>query len=111
MEALIAASGSLLVVCGYMLIKKISRSRCAVDSGCVECESPAVELQKKQTERLDDLYEIIKKLEDQVPRALHSEEGLVETPAATIGEPTTDDNPVACLTCPPPSRVENHVCE
>ena len=63
MEALIAGGGTLLVVFGYMLVKKISKSRCAMDSGCLTCESPAIELAKKHTERLDNLFDIIKRLD------------------------------------------------
>ena len=61
-EGLIASLGTLLVVAGYMLVKRMSRSNCAVDSGCLQCDSPAIELQKKQTERLDELFEMIKKI-------------------------------------------------
>ena len=67
MEALIAGGGTLLVVFGYMLVKKISKSRCAMDSGCLTCESPAIELAKKHTERLDNLFDIIKKLDRDRP--------------------------------------------
>ena len=68
-EALIAGLGSLLVVAGYMLVKKFARSRCAIDhcSGCFTCESPEVELQKKHTERLDQMFEIIRQIVPQIP--------------------------------------------
>mgnify|MGYP000380245734 CR=1 FL=1 len=63
MEAVLAGAGTLAVVFGYMIIKKIAKSRCAVDSGCLTCESPAVEMAKQHTERLDSLFEMVKKLE------------------------------------------------
>ena len=91
MEALIAGGGTLLVVFGYMLVKKISKSRCAMDSGCLTCESPAIELAKKHTERLDNLFDIIKKLDrdrpDPRPKVLS--EVRVE---ATTGEKKVDSS-------------------
>ena len=64
MQAIIAGAGALTVLFGYMVVKKVARSKCVVEkcSGCLSCESPAVQLAKKQTERLDDLYTIISKL-------------------------------------------------
>ena len=62
MEALLASLGTLLVVAGYMIVKRLSRSNCAVDSNCLKCESPAIELAKKQTERLDKIWDIIQQL-------------------------------------------------
>ena len=62
MEALLASLGTLLVVAGYMLVKRLARSRCQVDSGCMQCDSPAVELAKKHTERLDEIFEMIKQV-------------------------------------------------
>ena len=67
MEALVVSLGTLLVVAGYMVVKRMARSNCAVDSGCLQCESPAVEMQKKQTERLDELFEMIKKMAPKSP--------------------------------------------
>ena len=81
--ALIAGLGTLLVVAGYMVVKKFGRSRCAVDhcSGCLTCESPAVELQKKQTERLDELFQMIKQI------APHTGEADLGIPVTRVPEP------------------------
>ena len=93
-EALIAGLGSLLVVAGYMLVKKFARSRCAIDhcSGCFTCESPEVALQKKHTERLDQMFEIIRQI---VPPA-NLEVSYLESPKAhtqgqfEVSRPTTN---------------------
>ena len=67
MEALAASGATLLIVAGYALIKRFRRSRCHTDSGCMECESPADELQKQQSERLDAIFELLKKTEPEGP--------------------------------------------
>jgi len=83
MEAgLIATLGSVGVLFGYMVVKKLSRSRCHSDSGCIQCDSPAVELAKENTKRLDNIAELIMQLSptDQV--------SLEVKAAATKGEST-----------------------
>ena len=79
MEALLASLGTLLVVAGYMLVKRLARSRCQVDSGCMQCDSPAVELAKKHTERLDEIFEMIKQVrpELQAGAAVHAARAVV----------------------------------
>ena len=94
-EALIAGLGSLLVVAGYMLVKKFARSRCAIDhcSGCFTCESPEVELQKKHTERLDQMFEIIRQIVPHVPplEGTSLESPRAHTPAPfEVSHPTTN---------------------
>ena len=54
MEALAASGGTLLIVAGYMIVRRFRASSCHSDSGCCQFDSPAIELAKKQTERLDD---------------------------------------------------------
>ena len=68
MEVFLASLGTLGIVAGYALVKRFSRSNCHSDSGCLQCESPAVELHKantvrleEQKDKLDELFEIIKK--------------------------------------------------
>ena len=53
MEALAASAGTMAIVAGYMIIKRCRSSTCHADSGCCEITSPALELAKKQTERLE----------------------------------------------------------
>ena len=81
MQAFIAGAGALGVLFGYMIVKKIARSKCVLEkcSGCLSCESPAIQMAKKQTERIEDLYTIISRLvPDQVSpadlKANHSED-------------------------------------
>ena len=64
MEALFASAGTLGIVCGYMIVKRLARSTCVIEkcSGCFSCESSAIELVKKQTERLDELYVMVKQI-------------------------------------------------
>ena len=62
MEAFLASLGTLFVVAGYMVVKRMRASSCSVDNGCLQCESPAIELQKQQTERIDEIFEMIKRL-------------------------------------------------
>ena len=110
MEALIAGGGTLLVVFGYMLVKKIARSRCAVDSGCITCESPAVELQKKTTDRLDDLFEMVKKLDPEIleiPSANLLEDNVV----TTTSKRKECDSPVAYSGNSHPALSENRIPE
>ena len=67
MEALAASGATLLIVAGYALIKRFRRSRCHSNSGCMECDSPGIELQKQQSERLDAIFELLKKTEPEGP--------------------------------------------
>ena len=61
-SGLVAALGSVGVLLGYVVVKKLSRSRCHSDSGCIQCDSPAVELAKENTKRLDNIAELIAQL-------------------------------------------------
>ena len=55
MEAVVGGSGTaLLLLAGYALLKRFKNSSCHSDSGCLECDSPAIELAREQTERLDE---------------------------------------------------------
>ena len=76
MEALAASGGTLLIVAGYMIIKRCKASSCHADSGCCEINSPALEIAKQQTERLEKhdvkLEEILIMLKGQLPQELPS---------------------------------------
>ena len=58
--ALYSGAGTLIVALSYVMIKRLARSNCSSHTKCCDCESPAVELAKKQTERIEHLIEIIK---------------------------------------------------
>ena len=58
--ALYSGAGTLVVALSYVMIKRLARSNCSSHTTCCECESPAVELAKKQTERIEHLIDIIK---------------------------------------------------
>ena len=94
MEALAASGATLLIVVGYALIKRFRRTRCHSDSGCMECDSPAVELQKQQSERLDQIFEILKKTEPEGPglREDLSQDPPGETPVTTTEVLKSGDN-------------------
>ena len=53
MEALAASAGTLAIVIGYVVVKRCRSSECQADSGCFKITSPALELAKQQTERLE----------------------------------------------------------
>ena len=53
MEALAASAGTLGIVIGYVIVKRCRSSECTADSGCFKISSPALEIAKKQTERLE----------------------------------------------------------
>jgi hypothetical protein len=53
MEALAASGGTLLIVVGYVIVKRCRLSTCHADSGCCEIMSPALEIAKQQTDRLE----------------------------------------------------------
>ena len=53
MEALAASGGTLLIVLGYVVVKRCRNSTCESDSGCCHIKSPALEIAKQTTERLD----------------------------------------------------------
>ena len=108
MEALFASAGTLAIVCGYMLVKRLARSKCVIEkcSGCFSCESSAVDLVKKQTERLDELYEMVKNI---APHQVH--QGVpppvrigVENPTTTEGR-VVYDNQAAYSSSSPPAHV------
>ena len=90
MEALLASLGTLLVVAGYMIVKRLARSNCAVDSNCLKCESPAIELAKKQTERLDEIFEMLKRVDPESQEVLPPR--LVEVLDPTTIEARKDGN-------------------
>ena len=93
MEALAASGATLLIVAGYALIKRFSRTHCHTDSGCMECDSPAVELQKQQTERIDQIFEMLKQTAPGPElRADLSPGNLEENPATTTEAPKVGDN-------------------
>ena len=60
--ALYSALGSLVVALGYVLVKRLSRSNCESHTDCCECSSPALELQKEHTGRLENLEKTIETL-------------------------------------------------
>ena len=53
MEAFAASAGTLVIVIGYVIVKRCRNSDCQADSGCFKITSPALELAKQQTERLE----------------------------------------------------------
>ena len=89
MEVFLASVGTLAVVLGYTLVKRLRRSNCRGTSGCLECDSPAIELHKENTSRLqeqsqkiDELYEIIKK---QDPHPVDLDDPPLAQPGAKKG--------------------------
>ena len=58
--ALYSAAGSLVVGIGYIILKRCRNSNCVSHTKFCDCESPAVELQKKQTERLEVIMEMLR---------------------------------------------------
>ena len=97
MEALLISLGTLLVVAGYMIVKRMARSNCAINSGCLQCDSPAVELAKqhtelakKHTERLDELFEMIKQITPQQgpvsPISLTPDHFAIDRPTTSEGK-------------------------
>ena len=59
--ALASAGGTLAVALGYVLLKRCRRSNCRSHTQFCDCDSPAVELAKQQTERLEHIIEILRK--------------------------------------------------
>ena len=55
--------GTLAVMVGYVLVKRLRRSRCASHTSLCDCESPELKLQKENTIRIDELLQIILKLD------------------------------------------------
>jgi len=53
---------SCCVLLGYVIVKKISRSHCHSDSGCIECDTPAVEVQRENTTRIEKTEDLLKQL-------------------------------------------------
>ena len=82
MEALLASLGTLLVVAGYMIVKRMARSKCDIKSGCLHCKSPAVELQKQHTQRLDEIFEMLKQVhpEQEIIKQLDPDPPISLTP-------------------------------
>ena len=60
---LLSAGGTLLVMLGYVIIKRLRRSRCSSHTSCCDCESPELKLQKEQTIRIDEIMKYINKLQ------------------------------------------------
>ena len=58
--ALYSAGGTLAVALGYIILKRCRNSNCVSHTKFCDCESPAVELQKKQTERLEVIMEMLR---------------------------------------------------
>ena len=101
MEALAASAGTLAVVAGYVLVKRFRRSTCHSNSGCCEFNSPALELARQQTERLDKqhgkLEEIIIMLRKEAGKSpeLLDDPALIKEPepsATTKKAEITGDN-------------------
>ena len=59
--ALYSGLGTIIVGLGYVVIKRFSNSNCQSHTSFCDCDSPAVEMQKQTTERLDKLIETLKK--------------------------------------------------
>ena len=58
--ALYSAGGTLAVAIGYVILKRCRSSNCVSHTRFCDCESPALELQKKQTERLEVIMEMLR---------------------------------------------------
>ena len=112
MEVIGASAGTLLVVAGYALVKRFQRSNCKSKTGCCEIDSPAVELAKQQTERLESQSEQLKNImkllrEGQaLPTALPLKGGVTETVATTATE-RSRSNSASYLSNSPRVPVEN----
>jgi iron only hydrogenase large subunit-like protein len=64
---LVAGLTSAGILTLYMLIKKISKSQCHSDSGCIQCDVPTVEIAKQNTERVERLEDLIRSLQVGAP--------------------------------------------
>ena len=58
--ALYSGAGTLVVGLSYIILKRCRNSNCVSHTRFCDCESPAVELQKKQTERLEVIMEMLR---------------------------------------------------
>jgi len=86
-SGLIAALGSVCVLLGYTIIKKISRSRCHSDSGCIQCDT-AVQMVKQNSQRLDNITELIMQLAPQKAVSPKHQVSLQVTEVADSGAAT-----------------------
>jgi hypothetical protein len=59
---LLSAGGTLLIMLGYVIVKRLRGSRCSTHTACCDCESPELKLQKEQTIRIDEIMQIINQL-------------------------------------------------
>ena len=59
---LLPGLGTLVIALGYVLIKRFRRSRCQSHTACCDFESPEIKLQKENTERLDQIMELINRV-------------------------------------------------
>ena len=73
---LLSAAGTLVAGLSYVLVKRFARSNCHTHTSLCDCDSPAVEMQKKQTERMTELEEIIKTLQKNINPDRDNQVGL-----------------------------------
>ena len=85
MEAFLASAGTLVIVLGYTLVKRLRRSNCHSDSGCLECDSPAIEMHKENTSRLQQQSDKINELYDIIKKQAPHQESLDDPPLAQPG--------------------------
>ena len=84
---LLSTGGTLLVMLGYVIIKRLRTSRCSSHTKCCDCESPELKLQREQTIRIDEIMEYINKLQPAVPDLENPAPPKVDT--AVIGQSAT----------------------
>ena len=63
---LVAGLTSAGILCMYMIIKKISKSQCHSDSGCIQCDVPTIDIAKDNTMRVERLEDLIRTLQGDV---------------------------------------------
>jgi hypothetical protein len=111
MEAVAGGGAALLILAGYAILKRFRRSNCHSTTGFCECDSPAIELAREVTVRIDQqeeqLKQLIHMLQGQAPpTSLHEEEGSTSEGATNlIGK--ADDNLSSYSGNSPPVQTEN----
>jgi hypothetical protein len=60
---ILSGLGTLLVMLGYVIVKRLRQSRCSSHTSCCDCESPELKLQKEHTLRIDEILQYINKLQ------------------------------------------------
>ena len=87
---LLSGLGTLAVMIGYVIVKRLRRSRCASHTKLCDCESPELKLQKENTIRIDELMQIIMKT---TPADPENPEPLTKDTAEVLESTTTSKLP------------------